>query len=91
MNHNSYKTYGKMSKAKGTIVVRFALRDSNYLSDKYIKELQKDIPFDMEVVSSINCKKVDVHRFVVMMFSKHIRNVFKDSGNSYKNGHVISK
>lgn len=54
-------------------------------------ELQTDIPFDMTLVSSISSNKVDVHRFVVMMFSKHIRNLFKDGGNSYKNGHVISK
>lgn len=72
-------------------MVQFASRDRNFLSDKYIKEVQTDIPFDMSLVSSINSKKVDVHRFVVMMFSKHIRNLFKDGGNSYKNGHVISK
>lgn len=73
------------------IVFQFALRDPNYLSDKYIKEIQKEIPFDMELVSSIPNKKVDVHRLVVMMFSKQIRNLLKDSGNSFKNGHVIRK
>lgn len=80
-----------MSKPKGKIVVEFELRDPDYLSDKYIKEFQKNIPFDMELVSLTNCKKVAVHRFVVMMFSKHIRNLFIDGGNSFKNGHVISK
>lgn len=81
-----------MNKPKGKIVVELEARDPNYLSDKYMKELQKDIPFDMELVSSgAGSKKVEVHRFVVMMFSKYIRNLFKDGGNSYKNGHVISK
>lgn len=75
---------------KQTTFYKFGHRDQGYLSDKYIRELHNEVPFDIELVGSNN-KKVKAHRFVVMMFSKYFRNLFKDGGNSYQNGMVIGK
>lgn len=58
------------------IIMGVGQRDPNSWTEKYLRQMYAELPFDMNLVAA-NEKKIPVHSFVLMMFSAHLRKKFK--------------
>lgn len=59
-----------------TIIMKVGERDPNSWTEKYLRQMYADCPFDMNLLAA-NEKKIPAHSFVLMMFSAHLRKKFQ--------------
>lgn len=69
-----------MARATALIKQKFGGRDLNSLTEQCLRQMYKELPFDMNLIAS-NDEKIPVHYFAMILFSSYFRNKFKGELN----------
>lgn len=65
-----------MARENALIKQKFGDRDLNSLTERNLRQMYKELPFDMNLIAA-NDEKIPVHYFVLILFSSYFRNKFK--------------
>lgn len=65
-----------MAKVNVLIKQKFGDRDLESLTERNLRQMYKELPFDMNLIAE-NDEKIPVHYFVMILFSQYLRNKFK--------------
>lgn len=55
---------------------KFGDRDLNSLTERSLRQMYAELPFDMNLIA-MNDEKIPVHYFAMILFSSYFRNKFK--------------
>lgn len=66
-----------MAKENALIRQKFGDRDLDSLTERGLRQMYREVPFDLNLVAS-NDEKIPVHYFAMILFSSYLRNKFKD-------------